>query len=139
MNHGNYNERCVMPFKNSRQRAQVCKVFLDMEGMGKYCDFEDVDLAPFGLNQEAVVELCRIREEETRLSPGEQVLLTFVWDIWNDSGQTPIGKILGNLDSGVVQSIGELLQAVSQDDQDLITEWIEKWKGYNPSSEFFAG
>lgn len=127
-----------MPFKNSHQRAQVCRIILDMKSMGKYCDFEDVDLAPFGPNEEAIAELGRIQDGQSILSSGEKVLLTFVWDIWNDSGRTVIGDILGNLDAGVVQSIGELLMSVSQPDQDLVIEWIEKWRGYNPNSEFFA-
>ena len=109
-----------------------------MKSLGKYCDFEDVDIARFGPNQEAVDELSGIREGRTCLSTGEQVLIKFIWDLWNDSGKVTIGEIIGGLDAGVSQSIGELLQAVSQTDQNLVIEWIEKWRGYDPDSEFFA-
>lgn len=126
-----------MNFRDSRQRSRLCLAVLRMGKLDRY--WRSSDLGDSGPTDEAWTELHLAHKGGSLLSTGEKTLLQVVFDLWDGSGRASLWDMMNNLDTGVCQSIGELLMALADEDPRVADEWEKTWAGYDPAKEFSAG
>jgi hypothetical protein len=108
-----------------------------MCNLERFWEYSDVGMC--GPADDAAGELYAVMEGNSRLSAGEGVLLRVVFDLWNGNGKVSLWDIWENLQAPIVQSIGELMMSMSQEDPSLVDEWEKTWAGFDPAADFFAG
>lgn len=109
-----------MPFRNDKQRSHACKVLLSLVELEHLWDEER------GPTEGAVAQLHRAEDGECLLSNGEQVMLRTAFDIWNGGGGATLWDMMTGLEPDMSVAIGDLVLRASQDDPDLVDEWIRE-------------
>ena len=125
-----------MGFRNSKQRSDICHIFLKMKNLDRFYVGSDIGASGFTENFEG--EIILIKAHESSLSIGEQTLCLVVKDFWNGGGGAKVYDVMANLDRGVVRAIGELMTASAQHDSSFIDEWKVQWNGFDPDQDYFS-
>lgn len=111
--------------RDNRQRDEVCRTILAWRGL------EDLwhDGASYfeGPRDEAVEEFRLIQEGIRRHGFGKSILIRVAFDVWNGSGGSKIQDIMQHLEAHLVQAIGALIVAASQDPE-AVDFWLSEWK-----------
>ncbi len=103
-------------FRDDKQIAACCKVFLDRIGLGYV-------FGPDGPTPRGLAVIHGVLKNGSVLSSGEQLMIRVALDFWNGDGKATIAEILWTFDNDNVEIVASLLKATRGNPSD-VDNWL---------------